>query len=271
MTWHPQGWLRQMGVLDFAGGTVVHMSAGLAALAGALVLGRRQSHIANEPHEPANIPYVLLGTGMLWFGWFGFNAGSALAANDTAVLAFATTNTASAAAMLGWVFFDMVRGRKPSAMGACIGAVVGLVAITPAAGFVTVRHSIVIGLVASVVSNLAVHWQSSSTLDDTLDVFPCHGVGGMVGMIMTGVFAKDVGLVNGNWRTFGVHLLALVDRHRLRLHRLLVPLPPRRHFCPCACRPDAETDGLDLSQHGEVAATFDAEPGGAPSLLEHVA
>ena len=117
MTWHPQGWLRQMGVLDFAGGTVVHMSAGLAALAGALVLGRRQSHIANEPHEPANIPYVLLGTGMLWFGWFGFNAGSALAANDTAVLAFATTNTASAAAMLGWVFFDMVRGRKPSAHG----------------------------------------------------------------------------------------------------------------------------------------------------------
>jgi Amt family ammonium transporter len=271
MTWHPQGWLRQLGVLDFAGGTVVHMSAGLAALAGALVLGRRQSHLANEPHEPANIPYVLLGTGMLWFGWFGFNAGSALAANDTAVLAFATTNTASAAAMLGWVFFDMVRGRKPSAIGACIGAVVGLVAITPAAGFVTVRHSIVIGLIASVISNVAVHWRSRSSLDDTLDVFPCHGVGGMVGMVMTGVFAKDVGLVNGLWRTFGVHLLALVAVTAFAfvgswiLYRLVDTLLPMRVSA------DAETDGLDLSQHDEVAATFDAEPGGAPPLLEHVA
>jgi Amt family ammonium transporter len=247
------------------------MSAGLAALAGALVLGRRQSHLANEPHEPANIPYVLLGTGMLWFGWFGFNAGSALAANDTAVLAFATTNTASAAAMLGWVFFDMVRGRKPSAMGACIGAVVGLVAITPAAGFVTVRHSIVIGLVASVISNVAVHWRSRSSLDDTLDVFPCHGVGGMVGMVMTGVFAKDVGLVNGSWRTFGVHLIALVAVTAFAfvgswiLYRLVDTLLPMRVSA------DAETDGLDLSQHDEVAATFDAEPGGAPPLLEHVA
>ena len=119
-----------------------------------------RAHVARQAHMPANIPFVLLGTGMLWFGWFGFNAGSALAANETAVLAFATTNTASAAAMLGWMFFDVVRGQKPSALGACIGAVVGLVAITPAAGFVTVRESIVIGLVASVVSNLAVHWKT---------------------------------------------------------------------------------------------------------------
>jgi Amt family ammonium transporter len=270
MTWHPQGWLRQMGVLDFAGGTVVHMSAGLAALAGALVLGRRQSHKANEPHEPANVPYVLLGTGMLWFGWFGFNAGSALAANDTAVLAFATTNTASAAAMLGWVFFDMVRGRKPSAMGACIGAVVGLVAITPAAGLVAVRHSIAIGLIASIVSNVAVHWKSKSTLDDTLDVFPCHGVGGMVGMVLTGVFAKDVGLIHGNWRTFGVHLLALVIVSAFAfigswvLYRFVDTLWPMR------VTPDAETEGLDLSQHGEVAATFDGTPAPA-GLLDHVA
>ena len=162
MTWHPDGLLRNWGVLDFAGGTVVHMSAGLAALAGALVLGRRQSHMANEAHEPANIPYVLLGTGMLWFGWFGFNAGSALAASELAVMAFATTNTASAAAMLGWVFFDMLRGRKPSALGACIGAVVGLVAITPAAGFVSVRHSIAIGLIAAVVSQLVMGRSSIS-------------------------------------------------------------------------------------------------------------
>jgi Amt family ammonium transporter len=116
---------------DFAGGTVVHMSAGFAALAGAIILGRRKSHLHNEKHEPANIPYVLLGTGLLWFGWFGFNAGSALAANATAVLAFATTNTASAAAAIAWIFFDAMRGKKPSALGAAVGAVVGLVAITP--------------------------------------------------------------------------------------------------------------------------------------------
>jgi ammonium transporter, Amt family len=270
MTWHPEGWLRQMGVLDFAGGTVVHMSAGLAALAGALVLGRRQSHMANEPHEPANIPYVLLGTGMLWFGWFGFNAGSALGANEAAVSAFATTNTASAAAMLGWVFFDMVRGRKPSALGACIGAVVGLVAITPAAGFVTVRHSIAIGLIASIVSNVAVHWKTKSTLDDTLDVFPCHGVGGMVGMVLTGVFAQDVGLVHGQWQTFAVHMLALVVVTAFAfvgswvLYRIVDGLWPMR--VPA----DAELTGLDLSQHDEVAATF--EPAAdTRALLHHVA
>ena len=145
-TWHPDGFLRKWGVLDFAGGTVVHMSAGLAALAGAYVLGRRQSHIAGHAHVPAHIPFIILGTGMLWFGWFGFNAGSALAANATAVLAFATTNTASAAAMMAWIGFESMRGLKPSAMGACIGAVVGLVAITPAAGFVSVPASIAIGV-----------------------------------------------------------------------------------------------------------------------------
>ena len=270
MTWHPDGWLRQMGVLDFAGGTVVHMSAGLAALAGALVLGRRTSHVANEAHEPANVPYVLLGTGMLWFGWFGFNAGSALGANDAAVMAFATTNTASAAAMLGWVFFDMLRGRKPSAMGACIGAVVGLVAITPAAGFVTVRHSIAIGLIASVVSNLAVHWRTRSTLDDTLDVFPCHGVGGMVGMLLTGVFARDVGLIHGGWGTFGVHVLALVVVTAFAfvgswlLYRFVDTLWPMRVSAA------AEAHGLDMSQHGEVAATFEGVPARA-ALLDRVA
>ena len=174
-TWHPQGFLRGWGVLDFAGGTVVHMSAGFAALAGALKLGRRKSHLASQPHLPANIPFVLLGTGMLWFGWFGFNAGSALAANETAVQAFLTTNTASASAMLAWMFFDAARGRRPSALGACVGAVVGLVAITPAAGFVPVGASIPIGAAAAVISNMAVHWKSKSSIDDTLDVFPCHG------------------------------------------------------------------------------------------------
>ena len=209
-TWHPDGFLHQLGVLDFAGGTVVHMSAGFAALAGAMVLGRRKTHKNGVPHTPANIPFVILGTGMLWFGWFGFNAGSALAASGQAAMAFATTNTASASAALAWIFFDRMRGHKPSALGACVGAVVGLVAITPAAGYVSIGESIFIGTCASVVSNLMVHWKNASTLDDTLDVFPCHGVGGMVGMLMTGLFAKDVGLTSGHATTFLVHCGALV-------------------------------------------------------------
>jgi Amt family ammonium transporter len=229
------------------------MSAGLAALAGAIFLGRRKSHMANEAHEPANVPYVLLGTGMLWFGWFGFNAGSATAANGTAALAFATTNTASACAMLGWMFFDWFRGRKPSAMAACIGAVVGLVAITPAAGFVTVRDSIVIGLVASVISNLAVHYKNKSTLDDTLDVFPCHGVGGMVGMICTGIFARDVGLVYGRVETFLYHLLALVIVSVFAFGGSLVLYKLTDLMIPLRVTADQEHEGLDLSQHGETA------------------
>ena len=163
-TWHPDGIFFKWGVKDFAGGTVVHMSAGWAALAGAMILGRRKAHQDGHEHVPANIPFVLLGTGMLWFGWFGFNAGSSLKANGDAAIAFATTNTASAAAMLGWIFFDWLRGKKPSALGACIGAVVGLVAITPSAGFVTIAQSITIGLAASVISNLAVHLRTKSSL-----------------------------------------------------------------------------------------------------------
>src|SRR6185295_10749684 len=205
-TWHPEGFLRKWGVLDFAGGAVVHMSAGFAALAGAFVLGKRE----HKYSQPANIPFIILGTAMLWFGWFGFNAGSALSANGQAVQAFATTNFASASAMMTWVLFDALVGRKISAMGACIGAVVGLVAITPAAGFVNIGQSIFIGFAAAIVSNLAVYYRQRTTLDDTLDVFPCHGLGGIVGMILTGVFAKDVGLVNGKWETFSYHLLALV-------------------------------------------------------------
>lgn len=251
MTWHPEGLLRNWGVLDFAGGTVVHMSAGFAALAGALVLGRRKVHIDQKHSQPANIPFVLLGTGMLWFGWFGFNAGSALAANEAAVNAFLTTNTASAAAMLSWIFFDAIRGRKPSALGGCIGAVVGLVAITPAAGFVSVGASIFIGAISSIVSNLVVHWKSKSRVDDTLDVFPCHGVGGMVGMIATGVFANEVGLIAGETKTFTIHLMALglvgifAFAGSYLLFRLTDLLSPLR------VTEEDEAIGLDLTQHGE--------------------
>lgn len=250
-TWHPAGFLRQWGVLDFAGGTVVHMTAGFAALAGAVYLGPRKSHAPGTAHAPANIPFVLLGTGMLWFGWFGFNAGSALAANETAVLAFMTTNTASAAAMLAWVLFDAVNGRRPSALGAAIGAVVGLVAITPGAGFVTVGASIFIGAVASIVSNLAVHWKSRTQLDDTLDVFPCHGVGGIVGMIMTGVFADKVGLVHGETTTFVRHLLAIGIVGAYSIIGSWLIFWASDALITMRVRPEQEEKGLDIAQHAE--------------------
>ncbi len=257
-TWHPEGFLRKMGVLDFAGGTVVHLSAGCAALVGAWFLKRRQSHLAQESHSPANIPFVLLGTGMLWFGWFGFNAGSALSASGLAVLAFATTNTASASAALSWIFFDAIRGRKPSAMGACIGAVVGLVAITPAAGFVSIGASIFIGTAASVVSNWVVHFKNKSSLDDTLDVFPCHGVGGAFGMLATGIFATTLvnngganGLLFGGTFLFLNHLfaLAIVIAFSVIVSWLLYQVT--NFILKMRVNAEAENIGLDMSQHGE--------------------
>ena len=165
MTWHPDGFLRKWGVLDFAGGTVVHMSAGFAAIAAAIILGKRKNH--GGAHKPANVPFVLLGTGLLWFGWFGFNAGSALGANGDAAMAFATTTVASAAAMLAWVFYDALMGRKISGLGASIGAVVGLVAITPAAGFVTIGQSVFIGVAGAIVSNIVVYYKNKTGIDDT--------------------------------------------------------------------------------------------------------
>ncbi len=250
-TWHPEGFLRQWGVLDFAGGSVVHMSAGFAALAGAYVLGKREQGV----HQPANIPFILLGTGMLWFGWFGFNAGSALAADGLAVQAFATTNMATASAMITWVMFDALVGRRISAMGACIGAVVGLVAITPAAGFVSVGQSVFIGFVAAIISNLAVYYKQRTSLDDTLDVFPCHGVGGMVGMIMTGIFAKDVGLVNGETTTFLYHLLALVIVSAYTFFGSLIIYKITGMITKLRVTKEEEQIGLDISQHSESLVT----------------
>ena len=168
MTWHPEGLFRKWGVIDFAGGTVVHMSAGLAALSGALFLGKRKK----IEEKPANIPFVILGTGLLWFGWFGFNAGSALGANFDAVVAFANTNLASATSMITWIFYDRFTNRKMTAIGACIGAIVGLVAITPAAGVVTLGQSIFIGFIAALISNISISAFRKLNIDDTLDVFP---------------------------------------------------------------------------------------------------
>lgn len=250
-TWHPEGFLFQWGVLDFAGGTVVHISAGFAALAGAMLLGRRKSHISKEEQKPVNIPFVILGTGLLWFGWFGFNAGSALGASALAVNAFFNTNLASASAMVAWILLDTARGKKPSALGACIGAVVGLVAITPAAGFVDYGPSLFIGILASVVSNFAVHWKSQSTLDDTLDVFPCHGVGGIVGMLATSIFAKEGGLITGETTLFLYHLLALLIVFVFTFGGSILLYKLTNRLIPMRVKEDQEKLGLDLSQHLE--------------------
>jgi ammonium transporter, Amt family len=255
-TWHPDGLLAKMGVLDFAGGTVVHMSAGWAALACALYLKRRNE----AEHQPARISYVLLGTGLLWFGWFGFNAGSAFGANNLAATALATTTTASAAAAFSWIIFDAVRGRKPGAMGTCIGAVVGLVAITPAAGFISIPHSLVVGIVSALVSNLLVEWRTKKTnIDDTLDVFPCHGVGGMSGMVLTGIFAHPhingvvttKGLFFGETGLFFAHIVALVSVSVFAFGGSLLLLKITDMISPLRVSADEESMGLDWSQHGE--------------------
>jgi Amt family ammonium transporter len=257
-SWHPEGFLFKMGALDFAGGTVVHISAGCAALAGALVLKRRQVHLEHKEIPPANIPYVLIGTGLLWFGWFGFNAGSALGANALSVSAFATTNTAAASAGLSWMFFDVLRGKKPSVIGFCVGAVVGLVAITPAAGFVAIPQSIFIGVVAAIISNLAVYYKQKSTLDDTLDVFPCHGLGGMVGMLMTGLFATKAvnaagndGLFYGNAAFFLTQLKAMAIAVGYSFIVSFLIFKFINFIQPIRVSAEEEEIGLDASQHNE--------------------
>ncbi len=258
MTWHSDGFLLNMGVLDFAGGTVVHMSAGFAALAASIYLRNKDEQKAHI--SPANIPFVLLGTGLLWFGWFGFNAGSALSAGPLAASAFAATNTASASAGLAWILWDGVRGKKPSAIGFCIGAVVGLVAITPAAGFVTVPSSIFIGTIASIISNVVVHWKSKTSLEDTLDVFPCHGIGGAVGMVMTGLLAHTAvnsgnttgnGLFFGETALFVAHLKALVIVVAYSFGGSLILLKITDLISPLRVNEKEKVLGSDFSQHGE--------------------
>lgn len=258
-TWHPNGFLYKLGVLDFAGGTVVHISAGCAALAGAIVLKRRKVHKEREEVKPARIPYVLLGTGLLWFGWFGFNAGSALGANSIAVGAFATTNTASAAAGVTWLLFDMLRGRKASALGFAIGAVVGLVAITPAAGYVGISQSIAIGVAGAVCSNIVLYWKNVRTsIDDTLDVFPCHGIGGIVGMILTGVFASKKinpagadGLLYGGTHFFLKQLLGCGVAVVFSFTVGLLLFKVIDLFFKLRVSEEEEVFGLDITQHDE--------------------
>ena len=259
-TWHPEGLFRQWGVVDFAGGIVVHASSGVAALAGALFLGRRVQREHSD--APANIPYVVLGAAMLWLGWFGFNAGSSLHADAVAVKAFLNTNTACATAMLTWLFFDALMGRKASAMGAAVGAVVGLVAITPSAGYVSVGQSFFIAFLTALICNCACHWSDNSRrLDDALDVFPTHGTGGIVGTVLTGVFISE-GLLSGTWEGFIVflmHLLALglVVGYTFVMSMLLYWVVNK--MIPMRVSAHSELVGLDVSQHGESYNFADAE------------
>lgn len=251
-TWHPDGIFRQWGVIDFAGGIVVHASSGVAALAGAIFLGRRVRSDKNE--APANIPYVVLGAAMLWLGWFGFNAGSSLHADEMAVKAFLNTNTACATAMLTWIFFDAICGRKASAMGAAVGAVVGLVAITPSAGYVSVGESFFIAFITTLICNCACHiTDRSHRLDDALDVFPTHGTGGIIGTILTGVFIRE-GLVAGTTDgliIFLYHLLAVVIVFVYTFGMSMVLYWVVNKMIPMRVSRQSERIGLDVSQHGE--------------------
>ena len=259
MTWHPDGLFLNWGVVDFAGGIVVHASSGVAALAGAIYLGKRKT--INRHAEPANIPFVLLGAAMLWLGWFGFNAGSSLHADGQAVKAFLNTNTASAVAMMTWLFFDCLRGRKPSAMGAAVGCVVGLVAITPSAGYVTVGQSITISFIITLMCNIAVNKGAKSRIDDALDVFPTHGVGGILGTVLTGIFIQE-GLIAGSWDGFVVflyHMLAIsmVIAYTFVMSYIGYKLIDR--FIPMRVSRRSEKIGLDISQHNEHYGLADVD------------
>jgi ammonium transporter, Amt family len=256
--WGAGGWLRTLGALDFAGGTVVHITAGFAALAFSMIIKKRKGFTLVSM-EPNNIPYTIIGAALLWFGWFGFNAGSALGANNLAVNAFITTNTAAASCALTWMFINWI-DRRPSALGMATGAVVGLVAITPASGFVSPASAIIIGAVAAVISTACIRLRNRMKLDESLDVWACHGMGGTWGAIATGIFASKAinpagadGLIYGNWGPLGVQILTVVVviAFSFVLTYGLAMLVDKVWGLNVT---DAEEQvGLDISQHGEEA------------------
>jgi len=258
------GWLADMGAWDFAGGTVVHVNAGAAALVAAFVVGKRSDygHASILPH---NIPTVLLGAGLLWFGWFGFNAGSALAASPIAGLAFVTTMLAPAATLIVWTFLDMMRSGKPTAVGCATAIVVGLVAITPAAGFISPMSAIVLGAIAAVPSYLALIIRSKTSLDDSLDVVAAHGVGGTVGALLTGVFADKAlngvfdGALHGNPAQVGIQAVAVLTAAVYSGAMSFVLLKLISLFVPLRASTADESTGLDVTMHGEEAYLHMAE------------
>jgi Amt family ammonium transporter len=252
------GWLADMGAWDFAGGTVVHVNAGAAALVAALVVGPRSDyrHASILPH---NIPTVMLGAGLLWFGWFGFNAGSALAASPIAGLAFVTTMLAPAATLVVWTFLDMMRSGKPTAVGCATAIVVGLVAVTPAAGFISPMSAIILGAIAAVPSYLALIIRSKTSLDDSLDVVAAHGVGGTVGALLTGVFADKAlngvfdGALHGNPGQVGIQAAAVLTAIVYSGVVSFILLKLISLFIPLRATAADEATGLDVTMHGEEA------------------
>jgi Amt family ammonium transporter len=257
--WGDGGWLRKLGALDFAGGTVVHISAGTTAVVLALFLGPRRD-FKRLPNVPHNVPFALLGAGLLWFGWFGFNAGSALAADGIAANALVTTHTAAAAGMIAWLALELFKGGRATAVGAATGAVVGLVTITPAAGFVTPLSALLMGALAAPFSFAALHYRPKTRLDDTLDVFACHGVAGIMGAVLTGVFASKAvnpagadGLLHGNPSLIGVQLLAVVATIAFAAVASMAILYALQAVMPLRVPVEVEVQGIDLAEHGEEA------------------
>jgi Amt family ammonium transporter len=250
-----KGWLGSLGALDFAGGTVVHVNAGVAAVVAALVVGERKDY-GRQAMLPHNVTYVLLGAGLLWFGWFGFNAGSALAANGQAALAFANTFLAPAATLVVWMLLDTVRDRKVTAVGAATGIVIGLVAVTPAAGFISPLSSLVLGAVAAFPSYFAILYRSRTRLDDSLDVFAAHGTGGIVGALLTGVFAQAVwggtdGALFGNPDQLAKQAIAVLAVAAYSALGTYVVLKAVALVIPLRREVREEGIGMDVAQHGE--------------------
>jgi Amt family ammonium transporter len=252
------GWLADWGALDYAGGTVVHVNAAMAALAAAIAVGKR-SEYPSSSLLPHSVPLVLLGAGVLWFGWFGFNAGSALAANAAAGLAFVTTFLAPAATLVVWTFLDTMRSGKPTAVGAATAIVVGLVAVTPAAGFIGPMNAIILGAIAAVPSYLGLMIRAKTSLDDSLDVIAAHGLGGTTGALLTGVFAdKSIngladGLLFGNPGQVGIQAVAVLAAAVYSFVGTFILLKLIGLVVPLRATSSDESSGLDITQHGEVA------------------
>jgi ammonium transporter, Amt family len=276
--WNTSGWLHILGAWDFAGGIVVHVTAGVSALAAALIVGRRKGCVywkdqmkaldkkapsapsIGTEFKPTNIPYVILGAGLLWFGWFGFNGGSALSADNIAVSAVIATNLAAAAAAVSWMLMDWLIKGKPSAIGIAVGSVCGMAAVTAAAGYIDFISAVIIGLAAGIISNLVANWRAGrSRIDDTLDVFACHGIGGIIGAVSVGLFATAAvnpavrGLWDGQIGLLGVQVLAVAVVAAFAFIGSYLLLRLVDVFSPLRVSPKEEDEGLDLSQHGEEA------------------
>ncbi len=254
--WYSDGWIAKRGALDFAGGAVVHINAGMAAIAAAALVGRRRN--IEQGIEPHNVPFVILGAALLWFGWFGFNAGSGLAANGQAVSAFLVTNTAAATAMVVWVILGMTHGGKVSGVGAATGAIAGLATITPASGFVGVDSALIIGVITGIITFYAVYFKNKVNLDDALDVFAVHGIGGIIGVIATGIFAEKAiggteGLIEGSSTLLVENIILVIVTVVYSLIVTLILLKALDIIPGLGLRSDEseEDQGLDVSDHGE--------------------